>query len=466
MSNMGDASDRSFAGTVVGVPGRDFTVEDVRGVFPGELDIEPLGRPVDATVTVPGSKSVTNRALLVAALADGTSTIRNPLFSDDSFWLLQALVQLGFDVRADLGSGLVHIGGRAGRIPAGDTEVFVGNAGTVARFLPPVLALGPGPYRVDGAPRMRERPVDDLVEALRRLGANVDYAEAPGRFPLIVRGGGLSGGRTRVAGSRSSQFLSGLLMAAPGAENSVTLELEGDLVSKPYVGITTAVMRSFGVGVAERSGTFIVDPATYQARDYRVEPDASGASYFMAAAAITGGRVRIPNLGRNSTQGDLRFTEVLQKMGCKIHLGPDFVEVQGPGRLRGVEVDMNAFSDTMITLAAIAPLAAGPTTITNVEHTRHQETDRISAVATELTRLGQQVHESTDGLRIIPQEIRPARVRTYDDHRVAMAFAVPGLVVPGIRIEDPGCVTKTFPDYFRRLAALGEGWGDRLYSGR
>ena len=451
---MSDSSGTPPADRVAGVPGRDFTVEDVRGVFPQEIEIQPVERPVDATVHVPGSKSVTNRALIVAALASGTSTIHNPLFSDDSFWLMQALVRLGFDVRADRGAGYIRIEGRAGNIPSRDVDVFVGNAGTVARFLPPALALGPGPYRIDGTPRMRERPVQDLVDALSNLGATVDYAEEPGRFPLVIRGGGLPGGETRVAGDRSSQFLSGILIAAPYAERGIILEVRGDLVSKPYVGITTDVMRAFGVEVDEKPGQYTISPSTYEARDYTVEPDASGASYFMAAAAVTGGRVRIPDLGEGSTQGDLRFTEVLREMGCQVKLGPDFVEVQGPGRLRGVEVDMNEFSDTMMTLAAIAPFADGPTTITNVEHTRHQETDRISAVATELTRLGLTVRETRSGLRIIPGKPEPGVVRTYDDHRMAMAMVLIGLVSPGIRIQHPGCVTKTFPDYFQKLAGL------------
>ena len=439
---------------MTGVPGVDFSVEDVRGRFPDELEVKPLGHPVDATVRVPGSKSVTNRALIVAALAEGRSTIVNPLFSDDSYWLMDALVRLGFEVRADREGGEVGIKGLGGRVPKGDVDVFVGNAGTVARFLPPALALGPGPYRLDGVPRMRERPVGDLVDAMRGLGARVRYAEGEGRFPLIVEGGGIPGGLARVEGSKSSQFLSGLLMAAPYAKQGVTLEVEGELVSKPYVGITTGVMRSFGVDAEEHEGKFEIRPAAYAARDYPVEPDASGASYFMAAAAVTGGRVTVPDLGSSSPQGDLRFAEVLERMGCEVEIGIDRVEVRGPRRLKGVDVDMNSFSDTMITLAAIAPFAEGPTTIRNVEHTRHQETDRISAVATELARLGAKVHEERDSIRIIPQEVRPSSVRTYDDHRMAMGFAVTGLVAAGIRIQNPACVTKTFPDYFQKLDAL------------
>ena len=455
---------------VKGVPGVDFGVDDVRGSFPEELEIEPLSRPVDATVRVPGSKSITNRALILAALADGTSTIRNPLFSDDPYWLMAALARLGFPVHADRAAGTLTITSNnhiiqnmgdpvvTGGEDEGGSEVFVGNAGTVARFLPPVLALGRGRYLVDGVPRMRERPVSDLVEAMRGLGVGVAYVGEEGKFPIEVRGGGIGGGEVGVRGTESSQFLSGLLMAAPYASNEpVVLEVEGGLVSRPYVGITTSMMREFGVAVEEdEGGRFRVPRATYRAREYEVEPDASGASYFLAAAAVTGGRVRVPGLGRGSSQGDVAFVEVLRRMGCDVEVGDRFIEVRGPRRLRGVEADMNDISDTMITLSAIAPFAEGPTTITNVAHARLQETDRVSAVAAELARLGVGVEERRDGLRITPGSVTPGSVRTYGDHRMAMAFSLIGLVVPGIRIQDPACVTKTLPDYFERLTSLRE----------
>jgi 3-phosphoshikimate 1-carboxyvinyltransferase len=437
----------------VGVPGVDFTVGDVRPTFPVELEVIPLEKPPDTTIRVPGSKSVTNRALIIAALAEGHSRIVNPLFSDDSFWLMDALVRLGIDVYADSGRGDLHVRGQSGEIDASGVDVFVGNAGTVARFLPPLLALGRGPYTVDGVPRMRERPVADLVEGMRQLGAAVEYAGEDGRFPLTIKGGGIPGGKARVSASKSSQFISGLLMAAPYAQASVTLHPVGRN-EWPYVGITVALMRAFGVEVDEAKGRFAVEPAFYTAREYEVEPDASGASYFMAAAAVTGGRVRIPGLGASSPQGDLRFAGVLRDMGCRVEIASDFVEVQGPDHLRGVEVDMNAFSDTMITLSAIAPLAEGPTTIKNVGHTRLQETDRLFAVATELHRLGIKTLTSSSSIRIIPNKVRPGVVRTYGDHRMAMAFAITGLVASGIRIEDPGCVTKTFPGYFGALESL------------
>ena len=437
----------------VGVPGVDFTVEDVRPTFPAELEITPLDRTPDATIRVPGSKSVTNRALLVAALADGPSRITNPLFADDSYWLLDALVRLGIDVSASSERSEVHVNGQSGLIEASGVDLFVGNAGTVARFLPPALALGRGPYTVDGIPRMRERPVADLVDAMLQLGARVRYAGEEGRFPLTVEGGGLLGGEALVSGSKSSQFISGLLMAAPYAQAPVTLLAEGRR-EWPYVGITVTLMRTFGVDVDVSHGRFSVEPAIYTATDYEVEPDASGASYFLAAAAVTGGRVRIPSLGPTSTQGDLRFAGVLADMGCSVEIAPGYIEVRGPARLRGVEVDMNAFSDTMMTLCAIAPFAEGPTTITNVGHTRLQETDRLSAVATELWRLGVETQTTPSSIRIIPSTVRPGVVRTYGDHRIAMAFAITGLVTPGVRIGDPDCVSKTFPDYFDRLETL------------
>ena len=454
----------------MGVPGTDFGVEDVRGSFPEVLEIRPLSRPVDATLRVPGSKSITNRALILAALADGTSTIINPLFSDDPYWLMAALVSLGFPVHADRAAGKITVTSNnriiqnmsrelgASRDGGGRrAEVFVGNAGTVARFLPPVLALGRGVYVVDGVPRMRERPVSDLVEAMRGLGAAVAYVGEEGRFPIEVRGGGIGGGEVGVRGTESSQFLSGLLMAAPYAERPVVLEVEGGLVSRPYVGITTSMMREFGVGVEEdENGRFRVPRGVYRAREYEVEPDASGASYFFAAAAVTGGRVRVLGLGKGSSQGDVGFVEVLRRMGCEVEVGERFIEVRGPRRLRGIEVDMNDISDTMMTLSAIAPFAEGPTTITNVAHARLQETDRVAAVAAELGGLGVGVEERRDGLKITPGRVKPGSVRTYGDHRMAMAFSLVGLLVPGIRIREPACVTKTLPDYFERLESLRE----------
>ncbi|ABG04403.1 3-phosphoshikimate 1-carboxyvinyltransferase [Rubrobacter xylanophilus DSM 9941] len=443
---------------VSGVPGVDFGIEEVRGSFPEEMEVAPLERPPDATVRLPGSKSITNRALLVAALAGGTSRIENPLLADDPFWLMNALVGLGFGVRVGE-EGAVEVAGGGGGIPAPSADVFVGNAGTVARFLPPALALGSGPYRVDGTPRMRERPVAELVEALRALGARVECEEREGHLPLVVRGGARGGGEISVSGERSSQFLSGLLISAPCLPGGLTVRPRGALVSRPYVDITVRVMRSFGASVEEEpsGAAFRVAPGAYRATAYRVEPDASAASYFLAAAALTAGRVVIPGLGRSSLQGDVAFAGILRRMGCRVSLSEDRIELAGPPRLRGVEADMNAISDTMMTLAAIAPFASSPTLIKNVAHTRLQETDRLAAVAAELSRLGVRVHETPDSLRIIPGKVRPAAIRTYGDHRMAMAFSLVGLRVRGVRILDPGCVTKTLPGYFRLLEGLRRG---------
>lgn len=440
--------------SVVGVPGVDFGIEDVRGAFPEVMEVRPLEAPPDAIIRVPGSKSVTNRALLISALADGRSALHNPLFSDDSYWLLQALVDLGFDVHADASASTVEIEGQRGIIQKKDVEIYVGNAGTVARFLPPFLSLGVGSYVVDGAARMRERPVANLVDALVQLGAEVRYAGREGWFPLRVEGGGLRGGVVSINADKSSQFVSGLLMAAPYAQEPVTLQVDTRRSGLPYVGITTGVMKEFGVEVDLKEDTYTVSPKHYRAREFAVEPDASGASYFLGAAALTGGRVRVLGLGSGSSQGDARFAEILEEMGCEVEYGQDYIEVRGPDRLHGVEVDLNAMSDTMMTLAAIAPFADSPTRITGVRHTRQQETDRVSAVAAELSRLGIKVREEIDGLEISPGKIMPAVVETYDDHRMAMAFSLIGLVVPGIRISNPACVTKTLPGYFDLLETL------------
>jgi len=323
-----------------------------------------------------------------------------------------------------------------------------------------MLPLGSGTYRIDGVPRMRQRPIQPLLDALNGLGARASAEHGNGCPPVVVRGGGLAGGTVRMAGDQSSQYFSAVLMTAPYAAAGVTLEVEGDLVSKPYMPMTAGVMAAFGVRAeldVETWRTFRVAPGQrYQARDYRIEPDASNASYAFAAAAVTGGKVRVEGLGTGSLQGDLRFVDVLAAMGATIRVEASAVEVQGPpvGTLRGVNLDLNAISDTAQTLAAIAPFAQGPTRIRGIAHARLKETDRVAAIATELRRLGQTVEEHPDGVTIHPAPITPATVETYDDHRMAMSFAVTGLAAPGVTIRDPACVAKTFPDYFDRLAAI------------
>jgi len=422
------------------------------------MTVAPVTRPIDAVARIPGSKSITNRALLAAALADGESELTGALHSDDTRYMAAALNALGVAVDSDEPGERFRVEGGAGTFPAQNADLFVGNAGTAMRFLTAALPLGNGTYRIDGVPRMRKRPISPLLRALNDLGADAVSEEGTGCPPVVVHASGLRGGCTAMAGDQSSQYFSALLLAAPYAREGAEIEVIGDLVSKPYMPMTAAVMRAFGVNVeldTEHWHTFRVAPGQrYRGRPYRVEPDASNASYFFAAAAVTGGRVRVDGLGRESTQGDLRFVDVLAAMGASVTIADDYVEVTGPpaGALNGVDLDLNAISDTAQTLAAIAPFAAGPTTIRGVEHARLKETDRVAALATELRRLGQDVEERPDGLTIQPRPIVPADVQTYDDHRMAMSFAVTALRAPGVRILDPGCVAKTFPDFFARLA--------------
>ncbi len=422
----------------------------------GSLLIRPARGPLNATVRVPGSKSLTNRALLVAALAEGRTCLTNALFSDDSRYFAAALQHLGFEVALDEASSTMAVRGLGGRIPAERADLFVGNAGTAARFLTAMLALGQGEYVVDGNDRMRERPIAELVDGLNQLGAQ---ASAPtGCPPVHLRAAGLRGGQARVRGVTSSQYLSGLLLASPYARAPVDLAVRGDLSSRPYVDLTLAVMADFGVQV-ERDGYahFHVRPQRYQARaSYLIESDASAASYFFAAPAVAGGTVRVQGLSRRARQGDIAFLDVLVAMGCAVESGPDWVAVTAPaGGLRGIAVGLGDIPDTAQTLAAIAPFASGPTTISGIASARVKETDRIAATCTELRRLGVRVDEFAGGLRIYPAvALRPARVETYDDHRMAMAFALVGLRVPGIEIIGAGCVSKTFPAFFDVLASL------------
>jgi 3-phosphoshikimate 1-carboxyvinyltransferase len=409
---------------------------------------------------VPGSKSITNRALLAAALADGGSELRGALHSDDTLYMAEALNALGIGVESDEANARFRISGGSGTFPATEADLFVGNSGTTMRFLTAALPLGHGRYRIDGVPRMRLRPIAPLIAALNDLGADARSELNSGCPPVLVQADGLPGGQTRMAGDLSSQYFSALLLSAPYARDGVEVAIVGDLVSKPYLPMTTDVMAAFGVtadlDTANWSRLGVRPGQHYTGRVYDVEPDASNASYFFAAAAVTGGRVRVEGLGKRSTQGDLGFVEVLRAMGAEVEIGEDFTVVQGPpsGELRGVELDLGPISDTAQTLAAIAPFASGPTTIRGVAHARIKETDRVAALATELRRLGQEVDEFTDGLHITPRPITPADVHTYDDHRMAMSFAVAALRAPGIRLLDPGCVAKTFPRFFDVLDAV------------
>ena len=420
------------------------------------LEIRPLARPVDADVTLPGSKSYTNRALILAALADGRSAVSSALFSDDTRYMADCLRRLEIDVDEREAEATFVVEGCGGRIPATHADLFVGNSGTTARFITAMLALGHGTYVVDGVERMRQRPIGPLIDALNHLGVRVESLQHDGCPPLRVSTDGLVGGDVSVDGNTSSQYFSALLMVAPLTRDGMTIRVVGDLVSKPYIDLTSASMRAFGAEFRnDHYRSFTVDSGqSYRAADYVVEPDASAASYFFALAAATGGRVRVLNLGSDSAQGDVHFVDVLEKMGCDVIRSQDWIEVHGPDRLTGVDVDMNAISDTVQTLAAIAPLASSPVTIRNVGHIRHKETDRLTAVATELSRLNVRVDVHEDGLTVYPSSIKPAWIETYDDHRMAMSFAILGKTMPGIVIKDPGCVSKTFPDFFERLGAI------------
>ena len=415
------------------------------------IEITPTG-PLRASIRPPGSKSITNRALVCAALAEGESTLTGALDSEDTRLMIEALGQLGLKVSHDPASGTVGIGGCGGRIPSQRADLAVGNSGTTVRFLTAMLTLGHGSFRLDGTPRMRQRPIGDLLDALGQLGADVASEADTGCPPVVINAAGLPGGGATVAGNISSQYLSGLLMAAPLAREAVELTVRGRLVSKPYIEMTLAVMRAFGVSVeAEQLGRFrIACGQKYLAPQYDIEPDASAASYFLAAAAITGGEVTVEGLTRGSIQGDVAFCDCLQQMGCELRYGPDSITVVGRP-LHGIDVDMNAISDTVQTLAAVALFADGPTTIGRVAHIRHKETDRIHALATELRKLGAEVEEHEDGLRIVPGKLHGAQIDTYHDHRMAMSLALVGLATPGVVIRDPGCTAKTYPRFFEDL---------------
>jgi 3-phosphoshikimate 1-carboxyvinyltransferase len=421
------------------------------------VTIEPLTIRPDARIMVPGSKSHTNRALICAAMAAGRSRLSGALFADDTRAMVRSLRSLGIALDTDADLAVMEVEGCRGTLPPGPARLDVGQSGTTSRFLLALLGLGRGPYRLDGHEQLRGRPVGPLLTALRGLGVVVE-GEA---LPLVVGGGILRSGLVQLSGSVSSQFLSGLLLAAPYARSDpahpggLTVEIVDTLVSVPYVELTMATMAQFGVVVGhEEHRRFMVEPQAYQARDLAIEPDASAASYFLAAAAITGGRVRVVGLGRDALQGDIRFVEILARMGATVTQGDDWTEVAGTGHLHGVEVDMSDISDTAQTLAVVATFASTPTTVRGIGFIKHKETDRVGAVVTELSRLGIRAEGHDDGFTIYPGQPRAGLVATYDDHRMAMSFALLGLVHSGISLENPGCVAKTFPDFFTVLGQL------------
>ncbi len=415
--------------------------------------------PVQGAPNLPGSKSITNRALIIAALADGVSTLRNALFCDDTEVMIGALRALGIGLTTDPSSQTIVIHGCAGEIPVSRADLFVGNSGTTARFLTAALALGHGQYHLDGTERMRQRPIGPLLDTLRELGVEIRSERGNGYPPVLLSANGLHGGETSIRADVSSQFLSGLLLAAPYAQSPLRLHTAGSVSSEPYIRMTEAMQRAWGIHISchETPDGYTFDiaaPQKYRAREYFVEPDASASSYFMAAAVVTGGRVRINGLGAQSLQGDAAFAAVLQQCGGKVTWEEDAVIVEGAGPLHGIDIDMNPISDTVLTLAAIAPLFTSPTHIRNVEHIRYKECDRISCLVTELRRLEVVVEEHTDGLTVYPGPVTGAAVDTYDDHRMAMSFSILGLRVPNLAIRNPSCVNKTFPTFFQELSRM------------
>jgi 3-phosphoshikimate 1-carboxyvinyltransferase len=421
-----------------------------------EIEIVPIARRLAATVSVPGSKSITNRALLMAAMAAGRSTIEAVLISDDTRRMAAALISLGFAIEVDEAARRIIVAGRGGAIPATRSDLDAGGAGTAMRFLAGFLTLGRGRYRLDGNARMRERPIGPLLDAMRALGIDVTSELGNACPPIVIdtTAKAFAGGAVTIDASLSSQFVSALLMPAPLWRDGLKLTAVGD-TARPFIEMTMRLMESWGVS-SSIAGDLIVVPGgqRYQAMDFIVEPDATAASYFAAAAALIGGRVTIRGLTRASVQGDAGFLEILEQMGARVTWHPDGVEIIGIGKLIGVDVAMNSMPDVVPTLAAIAPFADSPTRIRKVGFIRHHESDRISAIATELRRMGAAVQEFDDGLEITPATLHPATIETYDDHRIAMAFAVAGLKLPGVRIGNPGCVAKTYPEFFADVARL------------
>jgi 3-phosphoshikimate 1-carboxyvinyltransferase len=414
------------------------------------IELEPARRAA-GTVRLPGSKSISNRCLLLAALAAGDTEVSGLLDADDTRVMREALSRLGVSFSENTVKGV------GGPFPVKEAELFLGNAGTAFRPLTAALAFCGGTYRLSGVPRMHARPIGDLVDALRGIGARIDYEDKEGFPPLVVRAAKLRLENLKVRGDVSSQFLTSLLMALPLSRRAARIQVQGELISKPYVEITLNVMRLFGVDV-KRSGWrwFDVPAMAYLSPGkVSVEADASSASYFLAAGALGGGPVRVEGVGRSSIQGDVRFSEVLERMGATVSFGSDFIEVKGTGKVRPIDMDLNHIPDAAMTAAVLALFADGRSTIRNVGSWRVKETDRLAAMATELRKLGAQVEEGADFLKINPGKLKPGvAIDTYDDHRMAMSFSLVALGGVPVRINDPACVAKTFPDYFSTFRSI------------
>ena len=425
--------------------------------------MEPIAGRFSVTVAPPGSKSLTNRALVLAALAEGPCELSNVLFADDTLVMLECLHRLGFSVLIGRPSHTVRIEGRGGKVPAMDADLFCGNSGTTIRFLSGLCSLGKGRFNLDGIPRMRERPIGQLVDLLKNLGSRIEYVMKEGFPPINLFADGLAGGLIQFGGALSSQYLSAVLQVAPYARHEVRVDLIGQQTSWPYVAMTMRLMDEFGV-----TPELIRDPLTgdpkqiiiprehYRGTKYVIEPDASNAAYFLAIAAIhSNSSVTIPHLGKASLQGDVGFADVLRRMGAHSTIGKDSVTVTGTDTLEGIDIDLSTMPDQAQTLGVVALFAEGPTTIRGLHTLRVKETDRISALANELTKLGAEIRVEGDDLHIAPpKQVRPAEIATYDDHRMAMSFAVAGTRASGVTIKDAECVNKTYPKFFDDLRCL------------
>jgi len=415
-------------------------------------------KKIKAEIPVPGSKSITQRALIAAALADGESTLLGPLESEDTVYTAAALEQMGVKVEKHRDRWLVH--GNGGRIATPDKEIFLGNNGTATRFLTSVAALGSGTFEITGDERMTERPIMPLMQALQGWGADIASRNNNGCPPLLIKANGLSGGKTVLPEGKSSQYLSSLLLVGPYARQQAELDVEGEMLSLPYVIMTLAVMETFGIRVEANQAlnSFMIPQGTYRAMEYAIEGDASNASYFYAAAAVTGGEVTVPNVPVPSLQGDAAFVALLARMGCQITKTGDGLTVRGPEELRGITFDMAGMPDVVPTLAVVASQARGRTTIKNIAHLRIKECDRLHVMAVELAKMGAKVQELDDALIIEGRDdeapMHGAEIETYNDHRIAMSFAVAGLAVPGVKILGEDCVAKSFPDFWERFELL------------
>jgi len=421
------------------------------------IEIKPA-KNIKAEVAVPGSKSITQRALIAAALGDGDSTLCGPLESEDTRYTAAALEQMGVNIERDKDRWTVK--GSGGRIATPDKEIFLGNNGTATRFLTSVAALGTGTFQISGDERMAERPILPLMQALQGWGVDIISLNNNGCPPLLIKANGLSGGKTVLPEGKSSQYLSSLLLVGPYARKKAELDVEGEILSLPYVIMTLAVMEAFGIRVEanEALNSYVIPQGKYRAMEYAIEGDASNASYFYAAAAVTGGEVTVPNVPVPSLQGDAAFVALLARMGCQVNKTGSGLTVTGPKELTGITIDMGDMPDVVPTLAVVASQARGRTTIKNIAHLRIKECDRLHVMAVELARMGARVQELEDTLIIEGKDpgapMHGAEINTYNDHRIAMSFAVAGLAVPGVKIMGEECVAKSFPDFWERFAWL------------